>query len=200
MNFIALAIIYQYDATPLTDFEVQEVPDEAGELTPVITMWNLPDPQPTIQELDAYIASPAFYAMRLADEKELAREKTYTITEAKRGIYITLKVGKLGEYTQKDRETRDWEEDGKPTLPLLFQPSRYPISQKEAPEWGLSQTSLLQWWLDIVITWALATAIITAQERASLLAIEAATTIEAARAAPDSMDWSELPAIPPQPT
>lgn len=178
MNFIALAIIYQYGATPLEDFEVQEIPDESGELSPVITMWNLPDPQPTLQELDAYIASPAFAAARLAEAKTNAIEQVSQLAEIARSKVITVKPGKIGEYVQKENEVKHWIDSGQKAIPLTFDQDDYPIAKSEAEAYGIDTAEMLQIWEAKINEWAIVSAHIAMTERAAILAIEAATTIE----------------------
>jgi hypothetical protein len=47
---------------PGQNFELTSTPDEAGVYQTSITLWTLPDPQPTMAELEAYAASPDYLA------------------------------------------------------------------------------------------------------------------------------------------
>lgn len=221
-----LALIFLYNAQQEGDYELVQqivmiaydpevhtwldpesapefIPDPSGATELVITNWQLATPPPTIAELDAYIATQAFFDQWIAYERELARVIVYDMTESKRGLYLTLRIGKLGEYETKKNEARTWENDGKPQpglLSLNWDEDNYPISKLEAPQWELTQIQLLQWWLDIDIVWGQASSIIASQERYALETIKNATTVEAVRAAPEGMVWDDLPAFPPQPT
>lgn len=44
------------------NFELMSVPDEQGEYHTFISLWLLPDPQPAMEELDKYAASPEYLA------------------------------------------------------------------------------------------------------------------------------------------
>jgi hypothetical protein len=74
---IALAIMHIYpNANPLIDFIVQDDSDGNG---PYIAAWNIPDPQPTEEELTAawtaYEAAEAAKPPVLTPEQEIAALK-----------------------------------------------------------------------------------------------------------------------------
>lgn len=164
----------------------ETIPDPNGQTETVITRWDLTDPQPTIQELKEYAASPEFAAAQLAEAKAAAIEQTQQQAEATRANYITTRPGKIGEYTQKRTEFTAWRAAGSPDPAPA---GAYPIAEAEAVSYGISTTGMLQIWEDRAAAWSAASAAIAAAERKALLAIEAATTVEEIEAALAAIEW-----------
>jgi len=166
-----------------------EIPSPTGETETVITRWDLPDPQPTIQELDDYIASPEFASAHLADAMSIAIEQVKQQAETTRSKIITTTPGKIGEYTQKREEFTAWRAAGSPD-PVSA--GAYPIAEAEAVPYGLSVTGMLQVWEQRAAAWSQASAAIAATERGALLALEAAPDVDTVQYIVDNLSF-DLP-------
>ncbi len=83
----------------------------AGEFEWRISLWQLPDPQPTIAELEAYAASPEYRAAALAQAKTVASEAVNAQAAAERAKYRTPYMAET--YTQKQRDVDTWKGGGK---------------------------------------------------------------------------------------
>ncbi len=66
-----------------TNFELMSVPDETGEYYTFISLWLLPELQPTMEELDEYAASPEFLAVWGAKLKAAAEAQINAWANAK---------------------------------------------------------------------------------------------------------------------
>lgn len=168
---------FQENGEPiLEEVEVNGPSTDPTDAEIFITLWALPDPQPTIDELDAYAASAEYAAVVLAEAKRWAVAEIQHQAEATRAKFITNTPGKVGEYTLKKGEVQRWAAAGRPAAPV---PSEYPIAVAEAAEYGISTQVMLAIWEERAAAWEQASARIAAIERRALLAIEAAETVEA---------------------
>lgn len=118
MDYVSI-ILCKYPAAiafPDSDwnFEIENGPlpgDLTGPFKTRITLWNLPDPQPTIAELEAYAASPEYRAAALAQAKTVASEAVNAQAAAERAKYRTPYMAET--YTQKQRDVDTWKGGGK---------------------------------------------------------------------------------------
>ncbi|MCL4303999.1 MAG: hypothetical protein KJ077_50410 [Anaerolineae bacterium] len=106
------------------NFELMSIPNEAGEYHTFISLWLLPDPQPTMEELDEYAASPEFLAAWGARLKAEAEAQTNAWANAKviefkiliDELFYVAMIANIGFLSQK------WVRYGRPTEldPLEF--------------------------------------------------------------------------------
>ncbi|MCB0208011.1 MAG: hypothetical protein KDJ52_01700 [Anaerolineae bacterium] len=118
MNYIALAIAHYYNAQPLVDFVIEEVPDpDTGETSTVITAWNLPDPQPTIEQVETYISSPAFQAALLTRAKNVVMSRAQQLAQDAENQIDNLISGNYVRAIMLNTEITHYAQAGRPTNP-----------------------------------------------------------------------------------
>lgn len=187
MSYIALAIAHYYSAEPLVDFVVEEIPDpESGDVSTVITAWNLPGPQPTIAQVETYIASTTFQNYLLNRQRRAVMDYAKQLAQDAENQIDDLVSGNYVRAIMLNTEITHYAQAGRPANPS---PNVYVIADAIANRRGqpLRDTleSLFDRWRDIQSRIA---AIVTELDRVET-ALDAAETVAEVEAVEASVNF-----------
>ena len=152
------------------DNDAVVIPDNSqAEFTYKIVKWNLPDPQPTIEELEEWAATQEYKNISLSNKKKVALI-SLNIWRGNQRVAAGLTVAVLQElvYIGKFLEAQRW---------LADQESQFGMAN-EAIAWGLPDVSFAGMVVTQRNNWMAASDQVEATYRSYKNAVEAASTVE----------------------